>query len=81
MKDIKTMSSCGNSDALSLNKATTPAVSGHYYVQETIGGWRQNAAFDGTLAQCNEYWRDMHLDQSNSSWDIVSEEDYEVDYL
>lgn len=80
-KGFKASVALKSTELLQSEVATTPAVSGHYYVQETVGGWRQNAAFDGTLAQCKEYWRDMHLDQSNGSWNIVSEDDYEVDYL
>ena len=47
-----------------------------YYVQETIGGWRQNAIFDGTLNECEEYMKDCY-----GNFSIVHEDDYEVDYL
>ena len=49
-----------------------------YYVQETIGGWRQNAVFNGTLKECSRY-----LDENyhRGSYSIVSESDYKVDYL
>ncbi len=49
-----------------------------YYVQEVIGGWKQNAIFSGTLKECNRY-----LDENyhRGSYSIVSELNYEVDYL
>ena len=47
-----------------------------YYVQETIGGWRQNAIFSGTLDECKEYMKDCY-----GNFAIVKEDDYEVDYL
>ena len=49
-----------------------------YYVQEVIGGWKQNAVFSGTLEECNK-----HLDVwcHSGSYSIVPEWDYEVDYL
>jgi len=50
-----------------------------YYVQEKIGGWRQNAIFNGTLQECEAYMSDHHC--SNGNWSIVCEDDYEVDYL
>ena len=49
-----------------------------YYVQETIGGWRQNAAFIGTYEECQDY---LNTWCTNGAWSIVSEKDYEVDYL
>lgn len=49
-----------------------------YYVQETIGGWRQTALFEGTYDECQEY---MESVSTSSSISIVSEADYEVDYL
>lgn len=50
-----------------------------YYVQETIGGWRQNAVFNGSYEQCMEYFDSNNCIYGN--YDIVSEENYEVDYL
>lgn len=47
-----------------------------FYCQETIGGWRQNAAFVGTFDECWEW-----LGDRQGSWDIVPEAQYEVDYL
>ena len=49
-----------------------------YFVQETIGGWRQNATFSGTLEECQEF---MAENCHNGSLAIVPEQDYEVDYL
>jgi hypothetical protein len=48
-----------------------------YYAQETIGGWRQNAAYCGTYEQCQEWI----ADQNGGSWAIVPEDEYEVDYI
>jgi hypothetical protein len=48
-----------------------------YYVQETIGGWRQNAIFQGSKEECEKYLESCH----NGHYAIVAEEDYEVDYL
>ena len=50
-----------------------------YYIQETIGGWRQRAIFQGTLKECEEYYEDNHL--HNGNYRIVSEDEYEEDYL
>ena len=47
-----------------------------FYVQEKIGGWRQNAVFSGTYEECREY--DI---SHNGQYAIVSDDDYEVDYL
>lgn len=49
-----------------------------FYVQETIGGWRQNAVFSGTRAECEEYFNNYC---SGGSYAIVSADEYEVDYL
>jgi hypothetical protein len=49
-----------------------------YCVQETIGGWRQNAAFYGTWYECVE-WLAEH--QNSGNYDIVHESEYDVDYL
>lgn len=48
-----------------------------FYVQETIGGWKQNAIFSGSYNECEEYLSDLH----NGSYAIVSSEEYTVDYL
>lgn len=48
-----------------------------FYVQETIGGWRQNAAVVGTYEECAAWLEGQH----GGSWAIVPEEEYEVDYL
>ncbi len=52
---------------------------GHFLVQETTGGWRQRAIFQGTLEECKEYYDDNHLYRGNYA--IVHEDNYEVDYL
>ncbi len=49
-----------------------------WYCQEKIGGWRQNAVFSGTLEECREC---MAENCHNGSFQIVPEQDYEVDYL
>lgn len=49
-----------------------------YHVQETIGGWRQNAVFTGTYKECEEY---MSNYCHNGSYAIVCDDDYEIDYL
>ena len=53
-------------------------VTATYFVQETIGGWKQNYTFRGTLKECREY-----LDEwcHNGSFSVVPEWGYEVDYL
>lgn len=51
-----------------------------YFVQETIGGWRQNAVFCGSLNECREYMNER-CTKSNDCWNIVPESDYRVDYL
>ena len=50
-----------------------------YYIQEIIGGWRQNAVFSGTLEECEEYFESNHC--YRGSYSIVPEEEYGVDYL
>ena len=47
-----------------------------FHVQETIGGWRQNAIFEGTLDECQSY-----ISNCNGNFSIESEDSYEVDYL
>ena len=47
-----------------------------WYCQEKIGGWRQNAVFSGTYEECQEY-NNSH----NGQYAIVSDDEYEVDYL
>lgn len=49
-----------------------------FYIQEIIGGWRQNAIFEGTYKECQEYLAEWC---HNGNYNIVSNEDYEVDYL
>ena len=49
-----------------------------YFVQETIGGWRQVSVFNGTFEECQEYVTERC---HNGSFAIVPEWDYEVDYL
>jgi hypothetical protein len=50
-----------------------------YYVQETIGGWRQSYMFRGTYNQCRNYM--ARLTDTRASYNLVSEFEYEVDYL
>lgn len=49
-----------------------------FYVQETIGGWRQNAIFSGSYEECEEY---LNTSCHNGFYAIVSDKEYEVDYL
>lgn len=49
-----------------------------FYVQGTIGGFRQTAIFSGTCEDCCRYFNENCW---NGSWAIVPEEEYEVDYL
>lgn len=49
-----------------------------YFIQETIGGWRQNAIFEGTYEECQEYMEEWC---HNGNYALVAEDDYEVDYL
>lgn len=51
-----------------------------YYIQETIGGWKQNAIFSGTLQECENYF-DSNPILYNGNYSIVSEKEYKVDYL
>lgn len=49
-----------------------------YYIQETIGGWRQNAIYSGSLKDCEKFIKENSL---NGSFSIVDENEYEVDYI
>jgi len=49
-----------------------------FFVQETIGGWRQNAVFEGTIEECQKFVAERC---TNGSYTIVHEDDYKVDYL
>lgn len=52
-----------------------------YYVQETINGWNQEAAFKGSFEKCGE-WMDKHnIPHGTDNWNIVHEDEYGVDYL
>lgn len=51
-----------------------------YYVQETIGGWKQTPICSGTYEECVQYMNN-NCNDSRSSFAIVSEEELEVDYL
>jgi hypothetical protein len=46
-----------------------------YYVQETIGGWGQEAAFKGTWYECVE-WLDANPWTYPGNWKIVHENEY-----
>ena len=50
-----------------------------YFVQETIGGWKQSPSFGGTYEECVQYLNNCN--DSRSSFAIVSESKLEVDYL
>jgi hypothetical protein len=50
-----------------------------YYVQEIIGGWRQGYMFRGTYNQCRNYM--ARLTDTRACYNLVSEFEYEVDYL
>lgn len=50
-----------------------------FYVQETIGGWRQTPVFEGSYNDCVKYLNERN--DSRNSFGIVSEEELEVDYL
>lgn len=49
-----------------------------YHVQETIGGWRQMSCFEGTKEECNAFLEERCF---NGNYAIVSDDDYEVDWL
>jgi len=49
---------------------------GTFYCQETVGGWRQFAAFEGTYEECLAF-NNFH----NGQYAIVSEDEYYVDFL
>lgn len=51
-----------------------------YFVQETIGGWKQTPCFEGTYEECVQYLND-YCNDSRSSFTIVSENELQVDYL
>lgn len=51
-----------------------------YYVQETIGGWKQTPVFEGTYEECVQYQKN-NCNDGRSSFAIVSKEELEVDYL
>lgn len=61
-------------------KRLLPEVKPLYYVQETIGGWRQNAMFSGTKAECERYYEENPI-LAKKTIDIVHEYEYKVDYL
>lgn len=49
-----------------------------YYLQETIGGWRQVAIFEGTYEECLKFRNEYCF---SGNWAIVNEFEYRVDYL
>ena len=51
-----------------------------FYVQETIGGWKQTPSFEGTYEECVQYLND-YCNDSRSSFTIVSENELQVDCL
>lgn len=52
-----------------------------YFVQETIGGWKQNAIYSGTYDECLYFEQEHNLNSGTSSFAIVHESEYVVDYL
>lgn len=52
-----------------------------FYIQETIGGWKQNAIYEGTYNQCATYFMEHNLNYGNAIFDIVHESEYVVDYI
>lgn len=51
-----------------------------FYVQETIGGWKQTPSFEGTYKECVQYLND-YCNDSRNSFTIVAENELQVDYL
>lgn len=51
-----------------------------YFVQETIGGWKQTPCFEGTYEECIQYLNN-YCNDSRSSFTIVGENELQVDYL
>ena len=51
-----------------------------YYIQETIGGWRQTPVFEGTYEECVQYLKD-YCNDSRTSYNIIDENELQVDYL
>ena len=49
-----------------------------YYVQETVGGWKQVPVFEGSRAACYDY---LASRRSNGSYSVVSYRDLQIDYL
>lgn len=49
-----------------------------FYVQETIGGWKQTPVFEGSYKECLEFYEEVF---HSGSFAVVSEEELEVDYL
>lgn len=64
-------------------RLTTPLkknkIMNKFYVQETIGGWRQTPVFEGTYNECVKYLNERN--DSRSAFAIVREEELEIDYL
>ena len=47
-----------------------------FYVQETIGGWKQTPCFQGTLEECERF-----VSENNSNRSLFVTDSPEVDYL
>lgn len=47
-----------------------------FFVQETIGGWKQTPCYEGTLEECEKYVR-----ENNSNRALWITDKPEVDYL
>ena len=48
-----------------------------YFVQESIGGWRQSPIYSGSKSACRYYCRQNNMHFGH----IVSEEELVIDYL
>lgn len=49
-----------------------------FYIQETIGGWKQVPVFEGSYEECLEFYERVF---QSGSYAIVSKEELEIDYL
>lgn len=47
-----------------------------FFVQEIIGGWKQNPCFQGTLEECERF-----VSENNSNRSLFVTDSPEVDYL
>lgn len=47
-----------------------------FFVQETIGGWKQTPCFEGTLEECEKF-----VIENNSNKSLFVTDNPDVDYL